>query len=107
MSKNVIDELDRIERETAGFPADVIRDHAPVSIGFGAVTASTACIVEVAADSNAMVEALAEFGVRMMFEHGGNWGDEVDRVWFNAKKRTMNTIADELRSKQGYVPPKV
>jgi len=80
--------------------------HQPSTDKLGFVSASPDCIVEVAADSNAIVEALAEYGYRLFMEQGSLWETEFYRSFGNAKSRVLSKVFDEIKSKQGYVPPK-
>jgi hypothetical protein len=92
-----------------------MKNHAAVEIDFeqaapnhltshdhmGAVTVGTGCVVEVASDRNAMVEALAEYGYRMLMEHGSGWEHEVTMISVEAKRKTLDKLADELKQKAG------
>lgn len=62
-------------------------------------------IVNVASDTNAMLEALSEYGYRMMIEEGPDWDGILTRLLANAKERVIVKIVDELKQKQGYRPP--
>jgi hypothetical protein len=79
--------------------------HKPEVDSFGGVSAPRGCIVEVAADTQAMTEALAEFGFRMVIEHGATWESDFFILVGNAKVRAFAKLADEIKSKQGYTPP--
>ena len=78
-----------------------IERHKTKTDSLGVAECGTGCIVEVAADTNAMTEALAEFGFRLALEEAGTWETNFDRTWFNAKKRVILKLVDEIKSKQG------
>lgn len=65
----------------------------------GTLTVGTGCVVEVAADHRAMAEALAEYGFRMVIEHGGQWESKFFCLVGEAKTRVIEKLADEIKSR--------
>jgi hypothetical protein len=78
-------------------------DHETTYDSMGTPTVGLSCIVEVAADRNAVVEALAEYGFRLVLESEENWDSMLTSVVCDAKAKTRKKIVDELKSKRGAV----
>jgi hypothetical protein len=76
-------------------------DHVSVVDQLGSTSAGLGCIVEVASDHNAMIEALAEYGFRMVMECGAGWGVEVFKLERAARDRVMEKLADEVKQRRG------
>lgn len=65
----------------------------------GASECGPGCVVEVASDRNALIEALAEYGLRALMEDGRASG--IYGVYTVALERLNQKIADELRQRKG------
>jgi hypothetical protein len=74
---------------------------APCMKGFLPPPVAIEHIVEVAADRAAMLDALAEFGFRMVIERGGGWEQPYRLVIDEATAKIHDKLRDEIKSKDG------